>query len=158
MKESIDIIRGSRKFLVNLIDGMSIQKVNEIPAGFNNNIAWNIAHIIAAQQNLCYVNAGVKPLVEEKFIAKYKTGTKPEGFVDEAEFAALKNSLLSTIDQFEEDAPKDIFTNYNVFDSKIYPGVRIENIKDAAKFVSFHDGIHLGYIMALKRVISNNLG
>ena len=157
MKESIDVIRGSRKFLVNLIDGISIQKLNEIPAGFNNNITWNVAHVIATQQKLCYVNAGVKPFVEEEFIAKYKSGTKPGGFIDEAEFKTLKNYLFSTIDQFEEDTSKDIFTNYEGFDLKSYPGVRIENVKDATKFASFHEGLHLGYIMALKKIVNNNL-
>lgn len=142
--------------MVNLIDGISIEKLNEIPRGFNNNIAWNVAHIIATQQSLCYVNSGVKPLVKGEFIARYKSGTKPEGFIDEADFKDLKDYLLSTIEQFEEDASKEMFTDYKAFNLKSYPGVRIENVKDAIKFASFHEGLHLGYIMALKKIINNN--
>src|SRR6185312_932257 len=151
MKESIDIMRGARKFLINLIDGISIEKLNEIPAGFNNNLAWNIGHVIANQQILCYRNAGVKPVIEEEIIDKYKTGTRPDGFIEEKEFKVFMQYLLETIDKFEKDSATNMFENYKAFDLKSYPGVRIKNISDAAKFVTFHDGLHVGYSMALKR-------
>ncbi|HEY5463707.1 MAG TPA: DinB family protein [Hanamia sp.] len=155
MKESIDIIRGARKFLLNLIDGISIEKLNEIPPGFHNNLAWNFAHVIATQQILCYRNAGVKPVISDEIIDKYKSGTRPEGFIDEKEFETLKQSLLSTIDKFEEDSVTNMFENYKAFDLKSYPGVRLKNISDAAKFDSFHEGLHVGYSMALKRALEN---
>jgi len=151
MKESIDIMRGARKFLINLIQEVSIEKLNEIPDGFNNNLAWNFAHVIATQQILLYRNAGVKPVIEDEFIDRYKTGTRPERYIDEKEFKIIKENLIQTIDKFEEDAATNIFGNYKAFDLKSYPGVRIKNISDAAKFVSFHDGLHVGYSMALKR-------
>jgi hypothetical protein len=144
-------MRGARKFLINLIDGISIEKLNEIPAGFNNNLAWNFGHVIATQQILCYRSAGVKPVIEEEFIDKYKTGTRPEGFIDENEFKVIRQYLLETIDKFEKDSATNMFENYKAFDLKSYPGVGIKNIKDAAKFVTFHDGLHVGYSMALKR-------
>ena len=151
MKESIDIMRGARLFLINLIEGISIERLNEIPDGFNNNLVWNFGHVIATQQILCYRNAGVKPVIEDEFIEKYKTGTRPEGFLDEKGFEILKKYLLQTIDKFEEDSATNMFENYKAFDLKSYPGVRLKNIGDAAKFVSFHDGLHVGYSMALKR-------
>lgn len=153
MKESIDIMRGGRKFLINLLDGVSIEKLNEVPEGFNNNLAWNIAHMIANQQILCYRNAGEKPVLDEEFIDKYKTGTRPENFINEEEFKSFQKNLISTIDQFEKDSKKKMFENYEAREIKSYPGVRIENIKDAAKFASFHDGLHIGYSMALKRAL-----
>ena len=151
MKESIDIMRGARLFLINLVDGISIEKLNEIPDGFNNNLAWNFGHVIATQQILCYRNAGVKPVVEDEFIDKYKTGTRPEGFIDGKTFGIFKKNLIQTIDKFEEDSSTNMFENYKAFDLKSYPGVRLKNISDAAKFASFHDGLHVGYSMALKR-------
>lgn len=153
MNESIDIMRGGRKFLINILEGISIEKLNEVPAGFNNNLAWNMAHIIANQQILCYRNAGEKPVLDDDFIDKYKTGTRPEGFIHEEEFRDLQKNLIATIDQFEKDWEKKKFKNYEAREIKSYPGVKIENIKDAAKFASFHDGLHIGYSMALKRAL-----
>ena len=153
MKESIDIMRGARIFLVNLLEGISIEKLNEIPSGFNNNLAWNLAHVIANQQVLCYRNAGAKPVLEDAFIDKYKTGTRPDGFINESTFGSFKKNLLQTIDKFEEDSASNMFENYKAFELRSYPGVTLKNISDAAKFVSFHDGLHVGYSMALKRAL-----
>ena len=153
MKESIDIMRGARIFLVNLLEGISIEKLNEIPSGFNNNLVWNLAHVIANQQVLCYRNAGVKPVLEDAFIDKFKTGTRPDGFIDEGTFETFKRNLLQTIDKFEEDSASNMFENYKAFELRSYPGVTLKNISDAAKFVSFHDGLHVGYSMALKRAL-----
>jgi len=155
MKESIDIMRGGRVFLKNLLAGISVEKLNEIPEGFHNNLAWNVAHMIANQQILCYRNAGTKPVIEDEFIDKYKTGTRPENFIDESEFKMFLQYLLSTIDQFEKDSETKMFKHYEVHEFKSYPGLKLESIKDAAKFVTFHDGLHIGYCMALKRALKN---
>ena len=151
MKESIDIMRGARLFMINLIDGISVEKLNEIPLGFNNNLVWNFGHVVASQQILCYRNAGVKPVIEDEFIDKYKSGTRPEGSIDEKEFKIIKENLIQAVDKFEEDSTTNMFDNYKSFDLKSYPGIRIKNINDAAKFVCFHDGLHVGYSIALKR-------
>lgn len=155
MKESIDIMRGGRKFLINLLDGVPIEKMNEIPTGFNNNLAWNVAHMIANQQILCYRNARAEPVIADEFIDKYKTGTRPENFIDENEVKKFFQYLLSTVDEFEKDSETKMFKHYEAREFKSYPGLKLENIKDAAKFVNFHDGLHIGYCMALKRALKN---
>jgi hypothetical protein len=109
--------------------------------------------MIANQQVLCYRNAGAKPVLEDGFIDKYKTGTWPDGFIDESTFGSFKRNLLQTIDKFEEDSASNMFENYKAFELRSYPGVTLKNISDAAKFVSFHDGLHVGYSMALKRAL-----
>ena len=154
MDKSIDVIRGSRIFLLNLIEGISVDKLNKIPEGFHNNLVWNLGHVIATQQKVCYVNPGLKPLVDESFITGYQTGTKPEGFVDESTIAKMKEDLLSNMDQMEKDLPNNIFGNFHPFEIKSYPGLKIENIEDALRFLTFHEGLHVGYSMALKRLVS----
>ena len=85
MNKNIDNIKKTRLFLLNAINDLSTDQLNEIPAGFNNNIIWNLGHMIAAQQSICYIRAGVLPVVEKKYITEYKPGTKPEQHVDAAE-------------------------------------------------------------------------
>jgi hypothetical protein len=109
--------------------------------------------MIANQQILCYRNADAKPAIDDTFIDKYKTGTRPENFIYENEFKTILEYLMSTIDQFEKDAETKMFKHYEVHEFKSYPGVKLDSIKDAAKFVTFHDGLHVGYCMALKRAL-----
>ncbi len=151
MHPQIQQIRKTRTWLVGLIEGLSMEELNKIPPGFNNNIIWNVAHLPAAQQNVCYVRAGLHPVIEEKYFIRYKPETKPEVPADENEVNDIKQLLFSSLDQLELDLQKNIFINYPSW--KTRSGVEINNIEDGLKFLSFHEGIHTGYVMALKRII-----
>ena len=155
MEKSLNIIKGARSYITNLIEEFSVEQLNEIPAGFHNNLLWNFGHIISVQQGLCYLSSDEQPIVELDLITKYKSGSKPEGIVDVEEYDKLKGYLFTTIDRLAEDKEKGLFKNYIGFGLKSYADVRVENIDDAIKFVAFHDGLHVGYMMALKRVLKH---
>ncbi|MEO6684277.1 MAG: DinB family protein [Ginsengibacter sp.] len=155
MEKSFEIIKGARSFVTNLLKEFSIEQLNIIPEGFNNNLIWNFGHVISVQQGLCYLSSGEKPVVDLKLIQKYKSGSKPEGIIDSAEYDQLENEFFSTIDRLEEDLKNGLFKNYKAFELSSYADLRIENIEDAIKFVAFHDGLHVGYMMALKRVLKH---
>ena len=144
-------LKVTRQHLLKLIEGLSAEQLNKVPAGFNNNIIWNVAHMISAQQGICYTRAGVPIIVDDKYYTPYRPDTKPTGFVDSAEVENIKELLISTVDQLETDLDKNIFTNYPQWVTRY--GVQIKNIEEAVSFLPFHDGMHIGYVMALKRVI-----
>jgi hypothetical protein len=152
MNDQILRIKKTRESLLNLLADISVEAYNKIPAGFNNNIIWNVGHLIAAQQGLCYVRAGVKP-VTEKYFSLYKPGTKPEQLIDENEVEEIKDFLLSSIDQLETDYNNHLFTNYPSWTTRY--GVEIGNIDDALGFLMYHEGLHTGTIMAMKRLVTS---
>lgn len=152
MNKLFDIIYAGRKNFVKLMDGLSIEQLNSIPEGFNNNIAWNFGHIVVSQQNLCYVRAGLTPCIEEYFIKKYQKGTKPEGFIPESEIAVLKENAFSLIEQLNTDLKADKFSGYTTFVTHF--GVELTCINDAVAFFAAHDTLHLGYAMAIAKQVA----
>ncbi|MDB5006836.1 MAG: hypothetical protein JWP45_1229 [Mucilaginibacter sp.] len=154
MNTVFEIIKKPRIQLINLIKDLSIEQLNEVPAGFNNNLIWNMAHIIAAQQGVCYKRAGLDIRVDENFFQRYKPDTKPDGFMDNTEIEKISGLLLTTIDQLETDYNNNVFTNYTPWTTRY--GVQLNNIDNAINFLPFHEGLHFGYIMALKRVVANS--
>lgn len=98
MNQTIDTIKTTRLHLLQLIAELSTDQLNEVPAGFNNNIIWNVAHLAAATQGVCYLRADIKMRLDESFYAQYKPGTKPEGFIDTDNIAHIKAVLLSSLD------------------------------------------------------------
>lgn len=112
MTEKIEIIRKTRAFLLEALKDLNTEQLNKIPEGFNNNIIWNLGHMVAAQQGVCYVRAGLKPKVSEEFIAAYKSGSKPGAFVGDAGIAEIKSLLLTTLDDLEADYNNHIFGGY----------------------------------------------
>ena len=67
MTKSIEIIKKPRLALFELIKDLSIEQLNQVPPGFNNNIIWNMGHLIAAQQGICYRRAGTDMIVSEDY-------------------------------------------------------------------------------------------
>ncbi|WP_026462620.1 DinB family protein [Adhaeribacter aquaticus] len=151
MDYTFQILKATRTNFLNLINGLSLDAVNAIPAGFNNNIIWNFGHIIAAQQVLCYKMSQVTPRVEEEIITKYQKGTKPTAYVSQAELELLKSYLFSTIDFLAEDFENNIFRPFTPYKTSL--GSTVSSIEGAIQLLPMHDGLHLGYAMALRKLV-----
>ncbi len=149
--KSIDTIQATRKLFLTLLERLSIDELNVFPQGFNNNIIWNFGHVIVSQQILCYKLAGLPLKLDDTFVSKYSKGTKPEAFINDTELIFLKQQAVSLIDELVVDLEKGIFTSYTNYTTSF--NVELNSVKDAVKFIAMHEGLHLGYAMALKRIV-----
>jgi hypothetical protein len=152
MAIEIDIIRSTRKSFIREFQNLSIEEINSIPEGFNNNIVWNFGHMIAVQQGLCCGLSGLTMPLDMSFVGKYRKGSRPEFFVDNTEFEILKNLSVELIDIFENDVAQGIFKEYRPLMTALE--FEINSFEKAVKFNCFHEGLHLGYSMALKKAIA----
>ena len=152
MKEQFELIRQTRTRFIDLVNGLSIEELNEIPAGMNNNIAWNFGHIVTAQQGLCNGLSGVELDVPEEVTAGFKKGTRPEGFISQDTIDELKEYALSSIDELEKGLGENVYLQYKPYTTSY--GYTLNNIEDAIRFVMVHDALHLGYSMAIRRNLS----
>jgi hypothetical protein len=151
MDKQFDVIVKTRENFLNLIDGLSIEQLNKIPEGFNNNIAWNFGHIIVSQQVLCYTRAGIASRTEDWLLKKYQKGSKPESFIDSGEIELLRKKLFSLIDDLKEDMNDKKFEGYQPVMTGF--GVELKSVEDAIPYFAMHDGLHLGYALALKKLV-----
>ena len=149
--KQIENLKRSRSFLLEALKDLSLEQLNQVPLGFNNNIAWNLGHMVAAQQGVCYVRGGAAMVVDVNFFSSYKPGTKPASFVDEAELETMKQLMITTLDRLLEDHGKNIFDNYKPWTTRY--GVELSSIDDAIDFLPYHDGLHAGIIMSLKKLV-----
>ena len=154
MHFTLEVLPNTRKFFNNYLEKLTLNDLNKIPKGFNNNIIWNIGHILVTQQLLAYKLSGLPMIVNDTLIAKYMKDTKPEGFVEQAEVDEIKVLLFSTIEKTKEDFNKNLFKDYKEYTVST-TGNTLKNIDDAFQFTLFHEGMHLGYIMALYRAVKN---
>lgn len=140
-----------REILLQLIDHHSLEQLNKIPQGFNNNIIWNVGHCVAAQQTLVYKLSGLPTMVSEDFIAKYRKGTKPEGDVSEDEVNEIRTFLLSTFEKTKNDFESGLFVDYHEYTTSM--GFTLRNVNDALNFNNYHEGIHTGIAMMLRKLV-----
>lgn len=151
VNHTINQIINTRKFILDLVKDLTIEQLNKIPNGFNNNIIWNIAHLTAAQQNLCYVRAGLMVTVTDNHFAPFLSGTKPEQHFNEVEIESIYCTLLTSLEQFKMDYVNGLFLEFEQWDKRY--GMKLKSIEDAINFIPFHEGMHIGYIMALKKLV-----
>src|SRR5579862_523187 len=133
MTKQIEIIRKTRSFLLENLKDLTTEQLNQIPEGFNNNIIWNLGHMIAAQQGVCYIRAGLIPKVSEDFINAYKSSSKPTEPIDAKEIESIKALLFSTLDQLEADYNNHIFDDYTAWTTRY--SVELANIDEAINFI-----------------------
>lgn len=151
MHKTFDVTRTSRKVLSQFIENFSLDQLNEIPDGFNNNLIWNIAHIVVTQQRLVYKFSGLPLRISDEIFEKYKGGTKPNGAVSQSEVEEIRSLLFETIDQTEADFNNAIFKNYQEYTTSI--GLTIASIEDAISFNNYHEALHTGVMMSIRKFI-----
>ncbi|CAM1373710.1 Damage-inducible protein DinB [Tenacibaculum litopenaei] len=151
MDSQFKVLKKSRELVLRLIDGLTLEQLHVIPTGFKNNIAWNVAHLVVTQQLLHYKLSGLACLVPDELIENYRKGTAPtETFTEEA-FEEVKDLLLGLPDTLQEDFEAGIFTEYTTYETST--GFVLDSIETALAFNNLHEGIHLGVIMALRKLV-----
>lgn len=152
MTFTFDVQQKTRGFLKQYLETLSLKELNTIPEGYNNSILWNIGHIIVTQQLLVYKLSGLPMLVNESQISKYMKGTKPEADATQEEVNNLNKLLFTTVEQTKNDYQNGIFIDFNEYVLST-TGNTLTKVEEAINFNLFHEGIHLGYIMALKKAL-----
>ena len=151
MQKRFDTLLKCRALTLKAIENCSNEQLNKIPAGFKNNIAWNVAHLLVSQQSLCYKLSGLDSLVLEETIQNFQKGTSPSYTVTDEEFETIKKQFLELPVILDEDYTKGIFKNYNEFTTSF--NITLSSIDDAIEFNLLHEGIHLGVILQLLKFV-----
>ena len=151
MQNHFEILKVTRENVIKLIDQFTTEQLNEIPAGFSNNLIWNAGHILVTQQLLCYRLANFECLIEEKYLELFCKGTKPDGVIGEGDIAYIKAQMMATIGKLNNDFMSGKFGGYNNYPTSY--GVTLKTIEEAIIFNNVHEGLHYGYMLALKNKI-----
>lgn len=144
-----------RQKFIELVNSLSLEQLNAIPKGYNNNILWHFGHLVVSTQLLCYVRSGVRLEREIEFADKYKNGSKPEGFVHQDELDFLKSKIVASIMDIEKDYQNGIFKEMKPYATHTF-GIELSSIEDVFECCSFHDTVHWGNALAMKRLVSEN--
>ncbi len=149
LEKIFDITLQNRKRLQQFLTETSKEKLFKIPEGHRNNIWWNIAHVVVTQQLLVYKFSNLPLQLDDEIIGKYRKGTAPEGIPSDDEIKLINDCLISTVNQLQEDYKNGVFKEFNPYTTSA--NVTLSSVEDAIAFNAFHEGIHLGTILSLKK-------
>ena len=150
MQRSFEITAITRNNIKTIVTALSLEQLNKKPENFNNTIAWQLGHVIVTQQILCYQLTGNQLLIDTKLVEKYRKGST-SSTVNQSEINNLLNLLDSTLLALEKDYANGVFKTYNTYETSF--GFTLKSIEDAIQMNAVHEGLHLGNIMALKKLV-----
>lgn len=142
----------NRKIFYSFLKEMPREDLVTLPAGFNNSILWNIAHVVVTQQRLVYGLSGLPMNVSDYWLDNYSKGTKPDGSdPGDDKVEELKDLLFSTIEKTQQDLEAGAFVNFKEYMTT--PKVPLRTAPEALAFNTFHEGLHLGTILDMRRTL-----
>lgn len=151
MKSNLELIRYTRNNIMKLVGDLTVEQFNSIPEGFNNNIIWNLAHMIYTQQSMCYKLGGLSPKIDITIFGAYASGTFPQGERTAAEINLILETFSTILSDFENDLNAKLFTSYRPW--SLHDQLMVDNIDDAIAVTAVHEGRHFGVITSLKTLI-----
>ncbi len=147
----VDTLLQIRKLIHNAVSGLSETAWFHIPPGFDNNIAWNVGHIIVTQQSLLYRLSGLPMYVSKEQVALFRTGTSPADWSQPPDIAQLLDQLATHPHTLVEDVQAGKFQTYQAYTTST--GVNLNSFEDAVSFNYFHEGLHAGAMLSLKNLV-----
>jgi hypothetical protein len=151
LERLFDTIKQNRKILAQILRQTPREQLAQIPQGFNNNIWWNIAHVVVTHQLLLYSLSKLPMVTGEGLVSKYRKGTYPQGSPSGEEIKEIEGLLLTAAGKAEKDYADGIFEEFTEYTTSV--GVTLRNFEDALAYNTFHEGLHLGVIMSLKKMV-----
>ena len=151
MTNQFNILKTSRKITLKVIENLSLEQLHTIPKGFKNNIIWNLTHLVVTQQLLHYKLSGLECLISKDLIQKYTKGTVPSEKMSVNDFETVKELFLKLPETLEENYNAGVFKEYHTYNTST--GYVLDSIETAVPFNNFHEGLHLGTIMAIKKLV-----
>ncbi|MEO6315068.1 MAG: DinB family protein [Chitinophagaceae bacterium] len=136
MNKQLHKLAKLRGHVLNELNCLSTAQLNVTPKGFNNNIIWNLGHLVAASQLIFYKRAALLLTIDEQYIVPFLPGTKPNRLAEPGEIKIIKELAVKTLADMQTDYETKTFTNYTKSENieRVY-GIEVLTIEDAIHFL-----------------------
>lgn len=155
MIQYLDKLEDERKLLLERTKDLTVDQHNIIPPGFNNNIIWNMGHILVVSEDLLYGNSPYQRPVHEFEKSSFQKGSAPDEIIGKDDISIIRHSLRQTAQYYKMCTGID------------KPGNRVNTgsnfgftmISDEVmRFLLFHEGMHyrrIGQLMEIVKAVNN---
>ncbi len=151
MMQALEYLRITRNNTLNLVNDLSTAELTQIPEGFRNTIGWNFGHILVTQQLLCYKLSGKPMNISDELVEKFRKGTQGNPTISASEIQEVKFLFLDTVNALKSDYVAGLFEDYTTYQTSF--GIELTSIEGAIAFNNIHEGLHLGYMMAMRKLV-----
>jgi hypothetical protein len=137
-----------RSRTVKWIEALDPTIVDEMPVNYINTIHWHVGHILLVQDRLTLRLMGGTIGFPDEYTAWFGPGTKP------ADWQTQPPAVELLLQELREQTERlQSFISGKLPDKLAIPFLHYENLEESLGYSIYHEGVHLGYMMGLKRAI-----
>ena len=144
--KTLDIVR---HHLLREIEGLSRDQLLEIPEGRDDNVLWNVGHLLCSLSRLTYGRAGHPLPIPQRYLDLMGKNTNALNWPEPPDVDVVINQFKSLPAQIESDHAAGKFDAYEPL--QITSTHTIDSLEEAVNFHCFHEGLHIGMIITLKQ-------
>ena len=150
MNAAIDMHKRLRQ-RIHAVARFDDRRLFAVPDGFRNSIAWNAGHIVVTQQLLHYPLSGLEMYIDNATVDRFRKGTSPDDWESRPDMGPIFKAMIELPERLGDDFAQGRFQKFDEY--RTSAGVVLNNIEDAINFNNFHEGIHLGIILSLAKLV-----
>lgn len=154
MQSAFEFSIAVRKKIIQLIENLSLEQLNFIPEGFNNNLAWNFGHIVNTTEALAYIASGVNPLLTIPFKEDYGKGSKPLRHINSEEINHFKERAFTSIEKVKNDIINGKISDVTPYVTETF-GMSNDSPESIMQCIAMHDSYHYGCMRTLLQKIKS---
>jgi DinB superfamily len=144
-----------RAITLQRLESITEDMADIIPNGFNNNIRWNVGHILIVQEQLALNFAGLSPQLSPEFVNFFGNRTSPrEWKVEPPSLQILSDELKKQTAFIKESLGNRL--QEKAIKPFVRLGFKMETIGEILTFSLHHEGMHTGVIYAIQRAIEGS--
>lgn len=143
--------RITRAHMMRELEDLNSAQFLMIPEGRDDNILWNIGHLLCSLSRLTYVFSGYPLPIPEEYLGLFGKNTNALQWDIPPDVDGVLGLFITLPEKIEADYLAGTFADYKAL--QIMPDDDIASIEEAIAFHCFHEGLHLGKILTLKEAL-----
>ena len=151
MENTLKTWTRSREIITGIFQSYSNEELIKIPDGFNNNLLWNMGHILTVNQKLIYKATKTPIIIPEELYKRYDTGTVPTVEEDLKNIRLIKELLPVSFEQSIYDYKNSKLGTFNPLTTGT--GFHLSSVEDAFAFNNYHEALHIGLMLNVKKFL-----
>lgn len=151
IQPQLDLLLTTRRNALKVTAGLDEDQLNIIPSGFNNNIIWNLGHMLVTQQLLIYSLTYNEVFIDPALVPLYRKGSYPSQTKSRDEIKYIKHQLEFSVSRIKQDYLAGRLDTYKTYTTSY--NVTLTSVEEAIHFNNLHEAMHLGYIMCIKKFL-----
>lgn len=141
----------TRRNILKQLEALPAEKRSVVPPGFNNNIHWQLGHIVTLAERILYGFSGKEGQLSANYPLFFASGTRPSEWIGEPpawdEIMQVFQTQQSTfIEAFAENLDEPVKNRDNF--------AKAETIRHLLELNVSHESSHAGMITAMIRVLN----